>query len=71
MADRAASSARSFGLPFDVLVGRGSKILSDYKIIKLPHVVMIGKKGNIVFANRYASYATLKRELQRAIKKNL
>jgi len=54
-----------------VLVGRGSKILSDYRIMKLPHVVMIGKKGNIVFTNRYASYATLKRELQRAIKKDL
>lgn len=71
MADRAASTARKLGLPFDVLIGRDSRILTDYRIIKLPRVLMIGKKGSIVFTERFASYETLKREIQRTIKKNL
>ena len=59
------------GLPFDVLIGRDTKILKDYRIIKLPHILVIGRKGTIVFTDRFASYETLKREIRRSIKKEL
>jgi hypothetical protein len=71
MTGRVESTAKSFGLPFDVLVARDSGILSDYSIVKLPRIIVIGKRGNIVFTDKYASYERLKEEVQRAIKKGL
>ncbi len=70
-AGKVASAAKSFGLPFEVAVGRGSTILSDYKITKLPHLVIIGKSGRILFFAKYASLARLKAEVEKAEKKNL
>jgi len=68
MAGRVESAATSFGLPFDVLVGRDSNILSDYGIVKLPRVIVIGKKGTIVFSDKFATYEKLREEIQRAMK---
>ena len=71
MAGRVQSDARSFGLPFDVLVGRDSNILSDYKVTKLPRVIIVGKRGTIVFTEKYAPYEKLKEEVDKALKKGL
>lgn len=65
------SAAESSPPPFDVLVGRGSTVATDYKLVKLPRVVIIGKTGKIVFSAKAASADRLKEEVERAVKNNL
>jgi len=54
-----------------VLVGRGSTVATDYKLIKLPRVVIIGTSGKVVFSAKSASAGRLKKEVERAMKNNL
>ena len=71
LADRVKAESASLGLPFDVLVGRDSNILTEYKVTKLPRVLIIGKKGTIVLTEKYASYEKRKEEVEKALKKGL
>jgi hypothetical protein len=68
---RVVTAARSFGLPFEVLVGRRSTIISDYKITKLPRIIIIGRSGRLVYSAKSASYSRLKTEVLRAMRHNL
>lgn len=63
MQGRVESDARSFGLPYTVLVGRDSDIISLYKIEKLPRILIIRRDGVIAFAEKFASYDKLTEEL--------
>jgi len=65
------SAAKSSPPPFDVLVGRGSTVATEYKLVKLPRVIIIGKSGKIIYSAKSASADRLKREVERAMKNNL
>ena len=68
MKGRVEADAKYFRLPYDVLIGRDSEILREYHIIKLPHIIIVGKNGSIHFADTYASYEKLKEEISRALR---
>ena len=68
MKGRVEADAKYFRLPYDVLIGRDSEILKDYRIVKLPHLFIVGKGGFIRFAEKYASYEKLKDEIVQALR---
>ncbi len=63
MQGRVESDAKSFGLPYTVLTGRDSDIVSVFKIEKLPRILIIRRDGVITFADKFASYDKLTEEL--------
>jgi hypothetical protein len=66
MAGRVESDAGSFGLPYDVLVGRDSDIIDKYQIVKLPRLIIVAQGGTISFTERYVPYDKLKEEVIKA-----
>jgi hypothetical protein len=66
MAGRVESDAKSFKLPYDVLIGRDSDIIDKYQIVKLPRIIVIEKGGLISYSERFAPYDKLKQEVARA-----
>lgn len=68
MAGRVQADAKSYKLPYDVLIGRDSDIISEYEIIKLPRLVIVRSDGKIAFTERYVTYEKLKEEIDRAVK---
>jgi len=68
MAGRVQADAKYYKLPYDVLIGRDSDIISEYQIIKLPRLVIIRSDGKIAFTERYVTYEKLKEEIDRAVK---
>jgi hypothetical protein len=68
MKGRVEADAKYYKLPYDVLVGRDSDILTDYQIIKLPQLLIIGRDRSILFTQKYVSYEKLKEELDHALK---
>jgi hypothetical protein len=67
MRGRVEADARQFELPFTILVGRDSDVISDYQIVKLPRIIIVRKDGNIAFTERFAPYDRLKAELVRVL----
>jgi hypothetical protein len=67
MSGRVEADAQHFELPFTILVGRDSDVISDYQIVKLPRIIIIRKDGNIAFTERFAPYDLLKAELVRVL----
>jgi hypothetical protein len=63
MQGRVESDAKSFDLPYTVLVGRDSDIISLYKIEKLPRILIVRRDGVIAFVDKFASYEKLTEEL--------
>lgn len=68
MAGRVEADAKYFKLPYYVLIGRGSDIISDYQIVKLPRLLIVARDGKILFTEKYVSYDKVKEELDRALK---
>ena len=64
MHGRVERDAESFGLPYTVLVGRDSDIISLYRIEKLPRILIVRRDGVIAFAEKFASYSRLSEELE-------
>jgi len=67
MPGRVEADAKSFDLPFTVLLGRDSDVIADYEIVKLPRVIIVRKDGKIAFTDRFAPYDRLKAELVRVL----
>ena len=63
MQGRVESDAKNFSLPYTVLVGRDSDIISLYKIEKLPRILIVRMDGVIAFTDKFASYDKLTEEL--------
>jgi len=68
MAGRVEADARYYKLPYDVLIGRDSDVIEDYRLTKLPHIFIIGKDGTIRFSQKFATYDELKEELDRIVR---
>ncbi len=68
MAGRVQADAKYYKLPYDVLIGRDSDIISEYQIIKLPRLMIIRSDGKIAFTERYVTYEKLKEEIDRAVR---
>lgn len=68
MEGRVKADAESFELPYDVLIGRHSDVISDYEIIKLPRILIVRKDRTIAVTERYLSYDKLKEALKAALK---
>lgn len=68
MAGRVQADAKYYKLPYDVLIGRDSDIISEYQLIKLPRLVIVRTDGKIAFTERYVTYEKLKEEIDRAVK---
>ena len=49
------SMAKRFKLNHKVLVGRDSTIIKDYKIKKMPGLVIVDRSGKIVFHDEFAT----------------
>ncbi len=64
---RVRADAEHFELPFEVLAGRDSEIITDYRLVKLPHVIILDRSGVIAFTRQFASYETLSEELQHVL----
>ena len=67
MDGRVEADAQSFQLPYTVLFGRDSDIISSYEIVKLPRIIILRTDGNIAFTERFASYDQLKAELGKVL----
>jgi predicted RNase H-related nuclease YkuK (DUF458 family) len=67
MKGRVEADAKYFKLPYDVLIGRDSDVLRDYRIVKLPNLYLVGKDGKILLSEKYLSYDDLKEEVERAL----
>jgi hypothetical protein len=63
MQSRVEADAKYYKLPYHVLIGRGSEVISDYQIVKLPRLLIVGKDGKIAFTERYATFERLQQEL--------
>lgn len=68
-AGRVRSDAEYYKLPYDVLIGVDSEVISDYQIIKLPRLIIVGKDGKILLSERFVAYDELKKEVERVVKK--
>ncbi len=49
------ADAKTFRLPFPVLVGRDSKIILDYRLTQLPMLFILDDEGKIRFLDSFAS----------------
>jgi peroxiredoxin len=67
MAGRIKADAEHYELPYDVLAGRDSEIISDYELIKLPRVIILDRNGVITYTERFAPYEKLNEELQKIL----
>ena len=67
MRGRVEADAKNFQLPYTVLYGRDSDVISSYEIVKLPRIIILGKDGKIAFTERFASYEKLKAELGKVL----
>lgn len=56
----ALSEVKKYNIDFQVLEGRGSGVTSDYKVSKLPLLVIIDKDGIIRTSELYLKYDELK-----------
>ena len=68
MAGRVKADAEYYKLPYEVLIGRDSEVISDYKIIKLPRLLIVNKAGKIAFTEKYVTLEKLRDELDRVLK---
>jgi hypothetical protein len=68
MAGRVQADAKYYKLPYDVLIGRDSDIISEYQLIKLPRLVIVRTDGKIAFTERYVTYERLKEQIDLAVK---
>lgn len=67
-AGRVRSDAEYYKLPYDVLIGVDSDIISEYQIMKLPRLMIVGKDGKIRLTEPFLSYDKLKKEVDRVVK---
>jgi hypothetical protein len=67
-AGRVRSDAEYYELPYDVLIGADSEVISDYQIIKLPRLIIVGKDGKIRLTESFVAYDKLKKEVERVVK---
>lgn len=68
MQGRVEADAKYYKLPYNVLIGRDSEIISDYQIVKLPRLVIVRKDGTIAFTEGYVTFEKLEDALARASK---
>lgn len=66
MQSRVEADAKYYKLPYNVLIGRDSEIMSDYQIVKLPRLLIVRKNGTIAFTEKYVTFEKLQKELVRA-----
>jgi hypothetical protein len=52
--------AKHFKLPFPVLIGTKSKIVLDYRLTRLPMLIIVDPNGKILFYDRFASDEEMK-----------
>jgi hypothetical protein len=69
MKGRVEADVKHFKLPYDVLIGRDSEILRDYRIVKLPRIFIVGKDGTILLSEKYLSYENLKEAVEKALRR--
>jgi hypothetical protein len=68
MPGRVKADAEYYKLPYNVLIGRDSEIISNYQIVKLPRLLIIRKDGTIAFTEKYVTFEKLEEALARASK---
>lgn len=68
MAGRVEADAKYYKLPYEVLIGRGSSIIEDYQVTKLPRLLIVGKDGKVRFTGSYVPYDNLKEEVAKVMK---
>ena len=68
MQGRVEADAKYYKLPYTVLIGRDSEIISDYQIVKLPRILIVRKDGTIAFTEGYVPFEKLQEALARASK---
>ena len=68
MEGKVASDAKSFKLPYTVLVGRDSDVIEKYKITKLPRLVIVKKDGVIAVTERFMKLDPLRAQVKLALK---
>jgi hypothetical protein len=65
---RVEADAEYYKLPYNVLIGRDSEIISDYQIVKLPRLLIVRKDGIIAFTEKFVTLEELQKEIARASK---
>ena len=62
-AGKVKSDAQRFDLPFTVLIGRDSDVGKNYKITRLPLLIIVDKSGKIVLKKKFAAYVEISKKL--------
>ena len=68
-AGRVEADAAMFEVPFPVLVGRETSIITDYGLSRLPQILIIDFEGNVVLSERYVEYETIVESIDTLIQK--
>ena len=63
------SDAKRYKLPYPVLIGRDSDIVKNYKITKLPKIIIIDHEGKIALYEKFAPAERLQEVLDPLLEK--